>query len=257
MYVELTIHSFDKLMAVDKYCKAFTGKKLSSEILNSEHPYFGLNTDMINADIRNLQNLKYLKGKDKEGKDQYAEMIQPYLVQYNESFYDLLARTANRCGEFLFFEDGKLTLGLPQSTTEMIESFTSITMQGYTSGPIAVDYYNYDSAKDDDKIPGDLNYDVIAKDGAGYPTDTFKPHPQFNDSLACDEYIFPLEDDKYNNLKREVCLRVNNGEFAKSTALRIASAIASHEDANPLAMLAKDGEKNSHRLCQCCHSHGV
>ena len=240
MYVKLTIHSYDKLMAVDKYCKAFTAQKLSSEILKSEFPYFGLPETMVSAEIANLQNLKYTK--EVEGKDVDVEKIQPYLVQYNESFYDFLARTANRCGEFLYFEDGKLTLGLPQSKAEKIESFANVTMQGYTSGPIDVNYYNYDSVKDDATIPGDLNYDVIEKDKAGFPKDTFKPYPQFNDSLACDEYIFPLENDKYNNLKRELCFRTA-GEAATTMALRLATAVANHDEGNPLAMLAKDGEK--------------
>lgn len=240
MYVKLTIHSYDKLMAVDKYCKAFTAQKLSSEILKSEFPYFGLPETMVSAEIANLQNLKYTK--EVEGKDVDVEKIQPYLVQYNESFYDFLARTANRCGEFLYFEDGKLTLGLPQSKAEKIESFANVTMQGYTSGPIDVNYYNYDSVKDDATIPGDLNYDVIEKDEAGFPKDTFKPYPQFNDSLACDEYIFPLENDKYNNLKRELGFRTA-GETATTMALRLATAIANHDEGNPLAMLAKDGVK--------------
>jgi hypothetical protein len=236
MYVKLTIHSFDKLMAIDKYCKAFTAQKLSSEILTSEYPYFGLPANMVSAEIGNLQNLKYKHG------DTDAEMIQPYLVQYNESFYDFLARTANRCGEFLYFEDGKLTLGLPTSTAEKIESFANVTMQGYTSGPIDVNYYNYDSVKDDATISGDLNYDVIEKDEAGFPKDTFKPYPQFNDSLACDEYIFPLENDKYNNLKRELGFRTKE-ETATTTALRLVTAVANHDEGNPLAMLAKDGVK--------------
>ena len=236
MYVKLTIHSYDKLMAIDKYCKAFTAQKLSSEILKSEFPYFGLPESMVSAEIANLQNLKYTKDKE------YVEMIQPYLVQYNESFYDFLARTANRCGEFLYFEDGKLTLGLPQNDTEKIESFANVTMQGYTSGPIDVNYYSYDSVKDDANIPGNLNYDVIEKDKAGFPKDTFKPNPQFNDSLACDEYIFPLENDKYNNLKRELGFRTA-GETATTMALRLATAVANHDEGNPLAMLAKDGVK--------------
>lgn len=240
MYVKLTIHSYDKLMVVDKYCKAFTAQKLSSEILKSEFPYFGLPETMVSAEIANLQNLKYTK--EVEGKEVDVEKIQPYLVQYNESFYDFLARTANRCGEFLYFEDGKLTLGLPQSKAEKIESFANVTMQGYTSGPIDVNYYNYDSVKDDATIPGDLNYDVIEKDEAGFPKDTFKPYPQFNDSLACDEYIFPLENDKYNNLKRELGFRTA-GETATTMALRLATAIANHDEGNPLAMLAKDGVK--------------
>jgi hypothetical protein len=32
-------------------------------------------------------------------------------VQYNESFYDLLARTTNRSGEFMYYYDGKLRIG--------------------------------------------------------------------------------------------------------------------------------------------------
>lgn len=100
MYVKLTIHSYDKLMAIDKYCKAFTTKKLCSDILRKEFAGFGLSNDMLLADIGNLRNLTYKDG------DKQTEMIQPYLVQYNESFYDFMVRTANRCGEFFYFENG-------------------------------------------------------------------------------------------------------------------------------------------------------
>ena len=52
------------------------------------------------------EDLRYLsvKGNSKEA-------IFPYLVQYNESFYDFLVRTTNRWGEFLYYEDGKLHIG--------------------------------------------------------------------------------------------------------------------------------------------------
>lgn len=39
---------------------------------------------MLLADIGNLRNLTYKNG------DKQTEMIQPYLVQYNESFYDFM-----------------------------------------------------------------------------------------------------------------------------------------------------------------------
>lgn len=39
------------------------------------------------------------------------EFIQPYLVQYNESFFDFLVRVSNRCGEFLYYEDGYFNIG--------------------------------------------------------------------------------------------------------------------------------------------------
>ena len=53
----------------------------------------------------NLQFLNY-------NKDNTVEIRQPYLVQYNESFYDFLARSAIRCGEMLYFEGGSLNLGM-------------------------------------------------------------------------------------------------------------------------------------------------
>ena len=40
-----------------------------------------------------------------------TEHIFPFLMQYNESFHDMLARTANRWGEFLYYENGKLNFG--------------------------------------------------------------------------------------------------------------------------------------------------
>ena len=231
MYVKLTIHSFDKLMTIDKYCKAFTAKKLASDILAKECTGFGLNSDMVNASITNLQHLKYKNGKND------VEMIQPYLVQYNESFYDFMVRTANRCGEYLYFEDGRLTLGLPESKTETIESFEDVTMQGYTSGPIDVQDYSRDSVKDNGNLDGTLNYDVIKKDEAGYPTDTFMEKPQYNTPLGGDEYIFPLENDKYYNLKREVCIR--EGEWPKTALLRLAGAVAKEEDGDVYYMATK------------------
>lgn len=50
------------------------------------------------------KNPRYLYYNDKE-------FIQPYLVQYNESFFDFLVRVSNRCGEFLYYEDGYFNIG--------------------------------------------------------------------------------------------------------------------------------------------------
>ena len=232
MYVKLTIYSYDKLMAVDKYCKAFTAKKLASGILPKECADFGIPSEMVQADVKNLQHLKY-----KNSNSEDVEIIQPYLVQYNESFYDFLVRTTNRCGEFLYFEDGKLILGLPKSEAEMIGSFTSVTMEGYTPATIDVEDFSRDSAKDNGKIEGTLNYDAIEKDKAGYPKDTFLKKPQYNTPLGGDEYIFPLENDKYNNLNRELCIRAN--EQWKTMLLRTVDGVVKSEDCNVINLAAK------------------
>ena len=218
MYVKLTINSFDKLMAIDKYCKAFTSKKLASEILKKEVANFGFKADMVNAKVENLHKLKY---------DTDKEMMQPYLVQYNESFYDFMVRTANRCGEFFYFEDGQLTLGLPSTTnTEKIASFTSVTMQGYTSGPINVDSFARDSAKlsdlereEDVKYEEFLNAKEINSDESGIPKDSFLGNLQYNNPLATDEYIIPFKRKYYNSVNRELCLQ--EGEALATSLLRI------------------------------------
>lgn len=55
------------------------------------------------------KNPRYLYHDDKE-------FIQPYLVQYNESFFDFLVRVSNRCGEFLYYEDGYFNIGWEKKT---------------------------------------------------------------------------------------------------------------------------------------------
>lgn len=100
--LELTIYSLDKLLAIDKYSKAWTGKKLGVDIFTKEVESFKLQVP-TKCD---LQVVEYNK---EVGTD---EFVQPYLVQYNESFYDFMRRTANRCGEFLYHENGQLHLGM-------------------------------------------------------------------------------------------------------------------------------------------------
>ena len=235
MFVKLTIHSFDKLMDIDKYCKAYTAKKLAKDIITKELDTFGLPASLVSTEIANLQNLKY---KNSNSAD--VEIIQPYLVQYNESFYDFLVRTANRCGEFLFFEDGKLTLGLPTKTAAELSGFDSVTMQGYTDGIVDVEDYSRDSVKENGTIAGELNFDAIEKDKSGLPNDAFEGKLNYNTPLAGEEYIFPLEDKKYTNLNRELCFRGKDFEQLKTIALKATAAIAACEDGNPIKLVATE-----------------
>ncbi|MCH5242085.1 MAG: hypothetical protein J1F67_06645 [Muribaculaceae bacterium] len=140
----LKIFSADKLMAIDKYSQAYSGRKLRRELIescnrfilplnyykeNSESARHNItieidkdkstsgNTQTETTLLQHLADGTYEKTiieNDKEYKFKVqSEFIHPYLVQYNETFYDFLVRTANRCGEFLYFEDGKLKIGLP------------------------------------------------------------------------------------------------------------------------------------------------
>ena len=127
-YVDVTLYCYsrDHMLTVDKYCKTYVNQKLVGDpskstdkidgiILRELHEGIlkvaGFTTSTI--DYNNLRLLKFaIDSKTKR------EFIQPYLVQYNESFYDFLARTANRCGEFLYHEDGILHIGTPATDTK-------------------------------------------------------------------------------------------------------------------------------------------
>lgn len=97
LYVDLVIYSPDYALTTDIKSQTFVAKRLGEEIMKKE----------FSNSTTELQN-KLLYKKSETEKE---EFIHPYLVQYNESFYDLLTRTANRWGEFVYYEDGILILG--------------------------------------------------------------------------------------------------------------------------------------------------
>lgn len=145
--IRFHIYSLDHQLTLRKYSRTYVAKKLMADILLEDetkdakkdkkytevlpwynnHPtklrcpfntYFKI-PDSITKDEKTTKytnyvpfdNLNYsIDSSDKKTTTCY-EPIQPYLVQYNESFYDFMARTANRCGEFFFWDDGALRLG--------------------------------------------------------------------------------------------------------------------------------------------------
>lgn len=197
--VKLTIYSMDKLMTIDKYSKAYVSKRLAMDILKKEYAAFKLKDTQVLADVKNLQHLTY---KDSEQKD--AEMIQPYLVQYNETFYDFMVRTANRCGEFFFFEDGKLTIGLPDSGGNTnISAYDSVTLQDFSDSPLDITSYARDGVKDDETIKG-FNASAIDKGKGGFPEDAFPETTAYNEELAHDDLIFPMKKDNFTSYTNDL-----------------------------------------------------
>lgn len=213
MSVKLSIYSMDMLMKLNKYSKAYVARKLGSGILKPESLCFGKKDDkaLIPTNIKGMRFLKYDENvtfTDSQGTTSTAsipsEFIQPYLVQYNESFYDFLVRTANRCGEFLYFEDGELTLGLPDSGDPMmIDDFESVTLQSVTPPPLDIPIYARDSAKEGKGQLKHMNYTAIDKDDS-YPKNVFPENTSYNSEIATDEYIYPLYKGKATDLEREM-----------------------------------------------------
>lgn len=115
MVVILKICSLDKLMTLQQVCRTFVGKKLGEDILATEtkkyiKPWTIAETDN-QADLKKEESIAYTTNMRILEYETGKEHIFPYLVQYNESFYDLLARTTNRWGEFMYFENDKLHIG--------------------------------------------------------------------------------------------------------------------------------------------------
>ena len=109
--VTLTCFSPDKRLTLNKYCEVYSAQRFGESIFqNVLMDRFKFKAEEISYDVNRLNLLKYTANK------KVKELVQPYLVQYNESFYDFLCRVANRCGEFLYYRDGKICLGLPGGT---------------------------------------------------------------------------------------------------------------------------------------------
>lgn len=121
LFLELTIYSADKRMTLDKYSRAYTARKLYNDILANESQKF--------SSIQVANHMQLLKYQDTSTKATTRDELRiPYLVQYNESFYQFMVRCANRFGEFLYFEDGKLNLGMQPSETNYYRRDSSGTI---------------------------------------------------------------------------------------------------------------------------------
>jgi hypothetical protein len=112
MYVTFKMYSPDYQLTQEEYCRTFVSKKLGLEVLTGEIKNYKLpyNSKNMVIDYANMKHIKLAKA-DSDGNKAGEEHIFPYLVQYNESFYDFLKRTTNRWGEFLYYEDKKLLMG--------------------------------------------------------------------------------------------------------------------------------------------------
>ena len=210
VYVKLSIYSMDKLMTLNKFSQAFLGRKLGTDILMTLAAQFPLKTKSYSgadkqykmiANIDTLQHLSYVP----TGKVSAVEFIQPYLVQYNENFYDFLKRTANRCGEFLFFENGMLNMGTGKKDTVAVTDYSQLVFQQISEAPFTVDDYTRDSANEAVEAPeegskGKLNVKEIEKT-EGFPTDAFPASTNFvntyNAEVVDDEYYMLLFKDQF------------------------------------------------------------
>lgn len=237
LFIRLSIFSMDKLMTLDKSSKTFVSKKLGSGILANESLKYSVGGHVLKENHDNRQFLIYSQdavGPDNEPLGIPSEIIQPYLVQYNETFYDFLVRTSNRCGEFLYFEDGQLILGLPDSgKPKLIDTYESVTYQNISSNGQIRRLYIRDSMKDGTGQTDDTNYNRVGKNPAGFPRDLFPQEGAYNSELSSDEYFFPLFADKFTSQTREMGYEGCSEDIATSQVFPVmAKAMSTTEGAD-------------------------
>ena len=227
LFVKLNMYSTDKLMTLNKYSKAYVTKRLGADILTSESKIFGFKSQLVKVNTNNMQSLIYSNPTIPGSSN---EFIQPYLVQYNESFYDFMVRVANRCGEFLMFENGQLILGLPKSEkTEMIKNYASISYQNMSAAPLTIKAFTRDSVKSDKK--GEFNDSPVDKDSTGYPQGTFGTDYTYNSELAHDDYIFPMFRDSFSSFGRVIGMYDATSAIRKLSLDLFAQIVSNHDDA--------------------------
>ncbi len=100
LYLTLNIYSPEHCLTLKKENNCFIAEKLANGVMEA---IVSKHTDKIKTiEYGHLQRL-FTASK--------RELIQPYLVQYEETAHDFLARIANIYGEFLYYEDGAWHMG--------------------------------------------------------------------------------------------------------------------------------------------------
>ena len=185
MSVILDIYSPDYYFTRRRYSKTYTGVKLG-ELIDAAVTSFGLGSKLtVMHKYQTFLSYENSQKKDEKGNPVPEELIQPYLVQYNESFYELIARTANRCGEWLYFEDGQLYLGWKAKRGSLGD--TTLTADQFQSAS----FRSRCKEETTDAITS------VSRNPIG--TDAATGSWNYNMEMSADEYLYPLTKDQFDS----------------------------------------------------------
>lgn len=146
-------------------------------------------------------------GKEKADLKILKERIQPYLVQYNESFYDFMVRTCNRCGEFFFWDNGALRVGRTAAgtgteikTSDCLSVFYAAIHTPDDKTSFDNDYYTLDDLNDLGKAP------KLNTSAQGKSLDTITDNDGFfyNDEVNHDVYRTRIYKEKWDDFDSEM-----------------------------------------------------
>ena len=141
IYVKLDIFSPDKKMTLNRFSRAYLGQRLAKDIVENAKDSFCA----MSLETGKLFHMAYEEGEGEDKKQ--IELIHPYLVQYNESFYEFITRIANRCGELCCYDGGKFRIGLPDRQVIEIKNYARVMFQRISDSPLTVRDYTRDSVK--------------------------------------------------------------------------------------------------------------
>lgn len=159
--VEVELRSADMYIDKEKGNSCYTAGKLLNDIINPACGTTGVKV-AVNSGLKQLLSYGVLGNP-------YTELRHPYLVRHNETMYEFIRRTANKSGEYLYFEGGKLCLGL---SSHPIGDWSK-------SGEIEV-----------------KNWDSISTE---YTGETIYSDSSNGSGITRDEYSNTIEKDKYDS----------------------------------------------------------
>lgn len=189
LFLDLVIYSPDKVLDSFEYSRAYTNKRLGIDIFKNESKTL---SPSLSTECKNMQILRLpFTGTDqtKNTDENGDEFLQPYLVQYNESFYSFLSRVANRCGEFLYYDDRnkKLTLGVKTGIEFSATDFDRIV------------YTDFNTLHNHGADSESFHNNYMVKNGSKYSGKNYVR----NSELSGNEYFETVEKDKFSSSNDE------------------------------------------------------
>lgn len=262
---KITLHCYspDKLLTLDKYSKVYCGEGFDTKLFKEmeKQP----NNLKLNYETKSLLRVRkakrYFKREDplyqimqtldkesqqyiilkeevdkkKDGALEYTPVRFPYLVQYNESFYDFLRRIAVRCGEFLYYENGALTLGIASEkqkrpdkvldSTKFHIQFPKVNISNAQDPNIKL-YTNSafvpstEEEKQTHKVNGDKTYNME------YTNDDFVKYLDSHDNDAIYDSLYAWEKFTYGSLGAALTKATSAETAASVIATAYLSSIA-------------------------------
>ena len=289
-----TFQAYDplKYLTLDTYCKAYTGKKLISDIIsnttwpNNIPQVLTTALKSTHQNIKDINNIKKdinelkkeiddLKADNKDTTEKenertnkiaelqkkeneafillnahyltyitnndYAEFIQPYLVQYNESFFDFLVRVSNRCGEFLYYEKGHFNIGWKKEIQKKGQDKEYKTVTTAINEYVSVNFSDETTTawKESYIVNSHHNYpDRAVKDFPFLPLDTAKLTKKYtNAKIIIDDginltisYEGSGKDDNGKPKEESITVKRSEYETTREITLRQDSHLASDEN---------------------------